>query len=193
MLRRGFTLLELLVVTVIISALVAILLPSLGHARQTSKRVACGTALHNLSIGMKAYLLDFNEIYPTSAQMPSINAGNEPLPVTLRSYVTAPRAWKCPADINSYVRTSDGQAFDSYFAGETLSYDYNMGLGGRKIQNAFLFSILHETGTYVLQDLDNFHDKKLPLCKNILFADAHVGTVDDILKALGAPTPPAAH
>lgn len=187
--RRAFTLLELLVVTLIISALVAILVPSLGHARQTAKRVACGTALHNLSIGIKAYLLDFNEIYPDSAQMPSVNAANEPLPVTLKSYVTAPRAWFCPADINSYSR-ADGAAFNSYFAGETLSYDYNMGLGGRKIQNAFLYSVFRETATYVLQDFDNFHDKKLPLCKNILFADAHVGTIDDVLKALGTTTAP---
>jgi prepilin-type N-terminal cleavage/methylation domain-containing protein len=187
--RRAFTLLELLVVTLIISALVAILLPSLGHARQTSKRVACGTALHNLSIGIRAYLSDFNEIYPDSAQMPSVNTGNEPLPVTLKGYVTAPRAWLCPADSMSYKR-SDGASFDSYFAGETLSFDYNMGLGGRKIQNAFLYSIFRETATYVLQDFDNFHGTKLPHCKNILFADSHVGSIDDVLKTLGTTTAP---
>jgi prepilin-type N-terminal cleavage/methylation domain-containing protein len=187
MLRRGFTLLELLVVTVIITALIAILLPSLGKARVTSKRVACGTALHNLAIGIRAYLSDFNEIYPTSAQMPSVNTANEALPVTLRSYITVPRAWRCPADAGSYVRASDNQGFDSYFAGETLSFDYNMGLGGRRIQNTFLYSMLRDSGTYVLQDFDNFHDKKIPLCKNILFADTHVGTIDDVLKAIGSP------
>ena len=53
--RRGFTLVELLVVISIISTLMSILLPSLGKAREMAKCLHCGTNMRSLTLAWTMY------------------------------------------------------------------------------------------------------------------------------------------
>ena len=60
--RRGFTLIELLVVIAIIGLLVAILLPSLGRAKEAAKTAVCSANLRNVGTGIAQYASDNQEL-----------------------------------------------------------------------------------------------------------------------------------
>ncbi len=65
--RRGFTLIELLVVVAIIALLIAILLPSLGKARELSQRTTCAANLRGIMNSMVLYAADNSASYPMVA------------------------------------------------------------------------------------------------------------------------------
>lgn len=62
--RRSFTLIELLVVVAILALLLAILLPSLGKARQQAKKVKCQSNLRTIGHAVQFYLGDHRDAFP---------------------------------------------------------------------------------------------------------------------------------
>lgn len=64
---QAFTLVELLIVVAIIGLLIAILLPSLSHARTMTLRALCAGNLHQIDLAMNMYLDSHNETYPCAS------------------------------------------------------------------------------------------------------------------------------
>src|ERR1051325_3705758 len=62
--RRGFTLVELLVVIGIIAILIAILLPALQKARQQAQRVTCASNLRQVGNCITMYAQQFRDAAP---------------------------------------------------------------------------------------------------------------------------------
>lgn len=62
--RRGFTLVELLVVIGIIAVLIAVLLPALSKAREQAKAAQCASNLRQLGLGMMLYCDASRDYYP---------------------------------------------------------------------------------------------------------------------------------
>lgn len=62
--RRGFTLLELLLVVAIIAILMALLLPALGSAKERARRIHCISNLRQVSLAFRLFALDHDGKYP---------------------------------------------------------------------------------------------------------------------------------
>lgn len=127
MARRGFTLIELLVVVAIITLLMAILLPSLGRAREQAKAVACVSNLRQLGMAFQIYAGENNGTYPPfndfhtkqgtqdarwwtnriGALVPGTNWKNSLGEKNGNIYITS-KSWRCPSLMDSMVSTGAG-------------------------------------------------------------------------------------
>ncbi len=63
--RVSFTLIELLVAIAVIAVLMAVLLPSLGRARESAKRIVCSGQVKQVGIAVLAYASDYVNRMPT--------------------------------------------------------------------------------------------------------------------------------
>jgi prepilin-type N-terminal cleavage/methylation domain-containing protein len=113
--RRGFTLVELLVVIGIIALLISILLPALNRAREQARRVACGNNIRQLLNAVHMYASE------NKAALPGGNPGGAALGWLyelnklssprrqedvqygqLYRYLSDTGIWHCPNDVPPY-------------------------------------------------------------------------------------------
>ncbi|MBI4580452.1 MAG: type II secretion system protein [Planctomycetes bacterium] len=99
--RRGFTLIEVLVVVALIALLVSILLPSLRLAREQSKAVVCQSDLRQIMLGLRLYQQDHRGWLPLNAWSEydwGVSKKNLWFYKLQKKYMPDPKIYICPSD-----------------------------------------------------------------------------------------------
>ena len=92
--RRGFTLIEVIVVIAIIAILAAILIPSLNSALESGKATKDLSNLRQIGTLMQSYLNDKDQVLPATATW----TGTTGTPVLYPKYVGSRRVFQSPFD-----------------------------------------------------------------------------------------------
>ncbi len=118
--RRGFTLIEMLVVIAITAVLAAIAVAVFGRVRTQARLSACSSNLHQLYLACAQYAGDNESLLPpyTSRAVTTRSSNGTPVAVeqsrqllaSLQPYTHDSAIWMCPADGTSYnaAEISDG-------------------------------------------------------------------------------------
>ncbi len=165
--RRGFTLVELLVVIAVIAILAALVLPAFNRGKEAARSASCLNNLHQIGIGLQLYvsdngnrlptLFDWSSSEPPGANIPHINQ-------VLFPNVGSSNVFRCVSDRNGvFERTGS-------------SYSWNFLLNGQDPDHLRLMGIdfnLHQIP--LVFDKESFHRARgKARGKNFLFADQHL-------------------
>lgn len=97
--RRGFTVLELIVVIAIISITISLSLAAVQRARETANRVQCKSNLHQIGLGFEMYADANDRRYPFAGRHPSLDPALPKISDILFDYVGRdPRLFRCASD-----------------------------------------------------------------------------------------------
>lgn len=111
-LRSAFTLIELLVVIAIISLLIALLMPALGSAQESTRHAQCLSTKRQLLLGYTAYSVDHKDKLmigvPSHNEEAFVRPGGDASAITrgaLFDYISTLEVYQCPEDPYGNLRS----------------------------------------------------------------------------------------
>ncbi len=183
--NRGFTLVEILVVVAVIGMLIAILLPTLSLARESTRRAVCATRLNQIGTAIMAYRAQ----HPRSYGLIEYNAAGAITDVNDNMISLAPSVpgldtFICPSTRNRLSSASRLRAHPTSTTGDWSSYESYGHFDSGKVKRPSLCKG-KEGQVWLVFDSDNPElnwnlssaDNHGPDGGNVLHADMHVGWV----------------
>jgi len=136
--RKGFTLIEMLVVIVIIGILIGLLLPVLSRVKEKALRAQCASNLHQICLALIQYAMDFDQQFPSvtgfindSTDEKNIAPGDGPesLGLLYDRYVPDANVFRCPttppSSLAGTASPASGGLAPTFRANELTSYGYD--------------------------------------------------------------------
>jgi prepilin-type N-terminal cleavage/methylation domain-containing protein/prepilin-type processing-associated H-X9-DG protein len=116
--RRGFTLIEILVVVAIIALLAAIIFPTFTRTRENARGISCASNLKQIGLALMQYTEDYEGFHPVAGADIAWDAidpttHNNSWMQQLQAYVKDRQVFRCP---------SDGASKYSYFLSARVAY-----------------------------------------------------------------------
>ncbi|HEX8237885.1 MAG TPA: DUF1559 domain-containing protein [Abditibacteriaceae bacterium] len=143
--KRGFTLIEILIVLVIIAILAAILFPAFARAREGARRASCASNLRQLGMAFRQYTQDNNNKYPLAANYQNWEKGGH--------WVAGP-----------LTGSPNYTANDNYLAAPASPFDYKDRQAN--VEGGALFQYVKSASAYVCPSTEDAQKKRLGYSMN---------------------------
>ena len=181
--RRGFTLIELMVVVAIVALIAAILLPVFAKVRERGRQTACLSNLRQLSLATFQYAQDSDDHYPYGGDpgdldtdgwkysdngkywpaIQQMQAHQQTLPNVMAGYVEN-RQWHCPSDSGFEMTgqqeniplTASPSAFQAF--GMSYAYTTELALQSQTLSSVRAWSRLPPYTEHSPADVPLFYD-----------------------------------
>ncbi len=171
--RRGFTLVELLVVLAIIALLAGLSSPALSSALNSARSTQCAANLRSIGVAVTQAATDNDNQYPPIAQAATnpyagTNIQAQDLADTLAPYGITPDSLKCPTD----MAKGTGSAYKQY----GCSYEWNPAFDDEVTVTPIIYWSptvqipVNSARVRLCTDFNAIHNGRM----NILYGDGHV-------------------